>query len=708
MGHVSIEDSRHTLRTAGAEASSRHRLLVLRRGGSAGSPRDSAVLQALHLLGHTVFDLDLAVHPECLVPGSQQDAAPGDGPAPDRFSHEPVSAVFRRFAPEAVLMTGPGWPPVAATAEYLAGEGIPAVSMARGTGPALTGLLRVPLAPAFSRADLLRDPLPSPDAVLEVLRGGTPEAGDAGPCDHDALVAEITALAPGEAWPDATAARVVGHLASHHLDEHSLEAVLETLRTDRLLRTGTAPRPRTVMFSGYYGAGNRGDELLLDTLLGHLEDTLPGFHPVVAGSKPAIVEREHGVQSMARPDLDAGEAYAARTSSLVLGPGGHWHDYSIHQAGGAAGTFRGARVSPAHMAQLPLLVGAYGGAVHVRGMGVGPLADPAARAAVHLTGRLARTVTVRDQESARLLEPLSNTWSAEVEVSPDVVYGLPLPAPAVEARATDRRPRYLAVNLRPWTDGPEQRRLLQQGIIDVAADHGLALVGVPMQASDEPELRDLAEAARASGADVAVEVLPADLPLGDFLDILREAEGLVSMRLHANLLMHRLRRPALGLVYDPKVGSHFAELGREGFALDLDAPAPLLRDTLEALVREPELAPAACAAVELLEERARRELDRLSDALAADPLRSPDPGWIQYLPPSPQKAKATPKATPAAPATRATTDRPAPAAPDSAVSPPAPAQTITAQTVTAGPATPRPTLRRAAGRVYRGLRRRLG
>jgi polysaccharide pyruvyl transferase WcaK-like protein len=459
------------------------------------------------------------------------------------------------------------------------------------------------------------------------------------------------------------------------------------------------------LFSGYYGAGNRGDELLLDTLVSHLQDTLPGFHPVVAGSKPAVVEREHGVQSLSRADLESAEEYAERASSLVLGPGGHWHDYSIKQAGGAAGMVRGARVSPAHMAQLPLLVSAYGGAVHVRGMGVGPLTDPAARAAVNLTGRLARTVTVRDQESAGLLEPMSETWPAGVEVSPDVVYGLPLPA-AGSGTVPDTLPdRYLAVNLRPWSDEPDRRRALHRVLLETAREHGLAVVGVPMQATDEVALRDLAATAGETGGGVAVTVVSAGIDLPAFLEVLRGAEALVAMRLHANLLMHRLRRPAVGLVYDPKVGSHFAELGRSDYALGLAAPGADLRDTLDRLLREGELPPATRAVVDGLEERARGELDRLTETLASDPLRVPDPAWVRYpappaknpQPKAPATAKDTAKATTTSGTTAGTTSTPTPRPPaaDDTATPSQPVQPT------------QPAWRRAARRVYRGVKRRL-
>ncbi|WP_313816502.1 polysaccharide pyruvyl transferase family protein [Citricoccus sp.] len=592
MSHESIPSH------PGQEAS-RHRVVLVRRRGSRHHARDTGILRDLHLLGHTVFDLDLRLHPACRVPET--------GTAGHRFDHGPVEAVFRRFVPDIVLLADDGPVPSESTSAFFARHGIVAV--------------------------VLSDDAPEDDP----------------------------------------------------------EALLGKLRSAGPVPAGESPRPRTVLFSGYYGAGNRGDELLLDTLVSHLQGTLPGFHPVVAGSKPAVVEREHGVQSLARTDLESGEEYAERASSLLLGPGGHWHDYSIKLAGGAAGMVRGAHVSPAHMAQLPLLVSAYGGAVHVRGMGVGPLTDPAARAAVHLTGRLARTISVRDQESAGLLEPMSETWPAAVEVSPDVVYGLTLPAPGTGTVPDGLPDRYLAVNLRPWSDEPDRRLDLHRVLLETAREHGLAIVGVPMQATDEVALQDLAATADASGSGVAVTVVPADIDLPAFLEVLRGADALVAMRLHANLLMHRLRRPAVGLVYDPKVGSHFAELGRSDYALDLTTPGTELRDTLDRLVRNAELPAAARAVVDELEERARRELDRLTETLASDPLRVPDPAWVRY--PAPPAKKSPPKAPAPVQAPAKPTDEPsAPASGVDATPPTRPVQ---------------PVWQRAARRIYRGVRRRL-
>ena len=71
------------------------------------------------------------------------------------------------------------------------------------------------------------------------------------------------------------------------------------------------------------------------------------------------------------------------------------------------------------MAQLPLLVAGYGGRVIVHGMGVGPLEDPAARAAVRLTGRVSHAVSVRDEASRALLERLAEARAYAARIVPE-------------------------------------------------------------------------------------------------------------------------------------------------------------------------------------------------------------------------------------------------------------------------------------------------
>ncbi|WP_336627640.1 polysaccharide pyruvyl transferase family protein [Micrococcus luteus] len=367
------------------------RILMVRGGDHRWVRHDRALLRALQLGGHTVVDLDLGRHPTA-VP------TPFTEPAPTRpVDLRALDRLVDRARPDLMLFAGEALRPDPATAADL-----------RARGARLLGVARLPEDATDERAadvDGLLDLVGSSTAVTRPPPGGPVTYGD--------RIAET----------------------------------LDALPAPRSPRTP----PRVVLVSGYYGAGNRGDELLLATLARTLEEGLEDVQVVVAANDPAAVERVHGLPAFARADLTAAEEHAARATAVVLGPGGHWHDYSVAAAGGLAGAFRGTRVSPAHMAQLPLLVAGYGGRVIVHGMGVGPLEDPAARAAVRLTGRVSHAVSVRDEASRALLEPLAADWPAPVTVAPDVVYGLDLPQCA-PAGAEDEG--WIAVSLRPWGTTP--------------------------------------------------------------------------------------------------------------------------------------------------------------------------------------------------------------------------------------------------------------
>lgn len=641
------------------------RVLLVRRTGSPVDARDRALVTELRRLGQAVVDLDAARHRAVLVPAADGGAA--------RLDLDPVEALLRRHAPHLVLVAGDTWPLTPSTATRAREDGTVVVRLAASGQEDPTtdedGARVHVLPPAVSRSELLLDPPPSAERVAEVLGAAI---------DDDA--------------------EAVDRLAADGLLESGLAALLRTLPTPDHACDGPV---RTVLLSGYYGAGNRGDELLLAVLLDHLQARVPGFQPVVAASNAAAVEVAHGAQAFSRADLDESERHAALAAGMILGPGGHWHDHSIQLAGGAAGLVRGARVSPGHMAQLPLLVAAHGGQVHVAGMGVGPLSDPSARAAVRLTGRIAASVTVRDAESADLLDPLPEDWDAEVRLAPDLVYGLPLPTPAAGERAP-----FLAVNLRPWTDAPEQRRALVDTVAAVAREHGLRIVGVPMQRTDVAPLEELMAAA---GPDVPVDVLPADLPLAELLGILAQARVLVAMRLHASLLRHRLRGPAVGLVYDPKVGAHFAQLGRAHAALPLDVEPADLRAALETALAEETLPAPVADTLDALEAEALAELDRLADAFAHAPARRLDPGWADHPappPPAPRRVPAAPAVPPAgSPAAPAVPTSGSPAAPSGLADHPADATPSAARSE--GRRRPRAVAGAAARRVRAAVRWRV-
>lgn len=461
------------------------------------------------------------------------------------------------------------------------------------------------------------------------------------------LAQQIAALKADPEALEQLRRRGFARLLSEHLYEHRWMRLFEQIEADietgesgkddaertrlRAILSRTHGRPRHVIISGFYGAQNRGDDLLLDAIASSLRAADPDANVIVAGVQAAEVERTAGLQSFRRSDQHVAERYASMATSVVLGAGGLWHDYTIAKAGGVAGIVTGAVVSPSHLVQLPLMVRAYGGSVHVYGMGVGPLRDEAAKAGVRLTGSIASSVTVRDEESLSLLRGIADRWEAQPVVAPDAVYSLPLD---VEPPSMDLPERYIALNVRPWGDGGEVPTRLRDMVLRIAGRIGMDVVALPMQTIDERAL-----APSGSSPDDFAASVPASLPGSQFLGVIEGAAAVVSMRLHSNLLAHRLGRPAVGFSYDPKVRSHFGQLGRSHMVLDLDVDEETLERTMRAAIEEGSLSDAMQDHVRALEAASADAIERVAASIAADPIQVSPTGGMVHGPVGPTKAE---------------------------------------------------------------------
>ena len=262
--------------------------------------------------------------------------------------------------------------------------------------------------------------------------------------------------------------RSFARLAAEHLYEHrwldlfapvlhQLDGGEGPLPSDRLDRLrgplSAAEEPvRPVLLAGYYGAGNAGDDLILDSITEGARRTEPSLEFHVASRRPAEVEAHAALQAYQQRDVGLLDVLAGDSVGVVVGGGGLWHDYTFEAAGGLAGLFDTDTRSVTGTARSLLLAALHGVPAHVYSMGVGPLTDPQAqRFLAWLRPQLA-SLSVRDEGSAALLAAIDG-WPESVPVVPDPVYALPLPDDLRAAPAPDAGRRLLGVSLRPWPAG---------------------------------------------------------------------------------------------------------------------------------------------------------------------------------------------------------------------------------------------------------------
>jgi hypothetical protein len=164
---------------------------------------------------------------------------------------------------------------------------------------------------------------------------------------------------------------------------------------------------------------------------------------------------------------------------------------------------------------------------------------------------------------------------------------------------------------------------------------------------DEKRLTRLfAEVAAADDGLPVPVVLPWTSAAGQLAGDLAACDALVSMRLHGCLLGHRARIPVVGLTYDPKVTEHFAELGRESFAVPLDAVDTRLPAVLDTALAERDGLPAdVLAAIGRAEETAQDALRRLARSVAGVAPPPHRPATIRYTDPPDARTRVTAPAT---------------------------------------------------------------
>jgi polysaccharide pyruvyl transferase WcaK-like protein len=222
---------------------------------------------------------------------------------------------------------------------------------------------------------------------------------------------------------------------------------------------------------------------------------------------------------------------------------------------------------------------------------------------------------------------------------PDPVYGLRLPEPAVPEAVRRLRAgwRLIAVNLRPWAEAGRlgTHAAVAHALTRVAEGGDVAFVGVPMQAGERVDDDAIRAVFDQLGSSAPTVVLPHESAVEEVLGALAAADAVLSMRLHASLLAHRLGVPAVGLAYQPKVSEHFAELGLAHRSLPLTASADEIAAALGAALALGGLVEADVSRrVELLEEGAGAALDALAAQLSdAPPMPLPTDGRDWLAPP---------------------------------------------------------------------------
>lgn len=219
------------------------------------------------------------------------------------------------------------------------------------------------------------------------------------------------------------------------------------------------------------------------------------------------------------------------------------------------------------------LLRASGKRIYYIGCGIGDLTGYS-RWLAQLSGRMAKTIVVREQRSAEVLN------LANLKVLPDIAVNLPYHR-AVRHEFPIGRPFSIVISVLWSIPNPEHNfpQLIGQ-IADLlsslpAENFKITLLPMHITGAAHDDLWASEQLARLV-KDHTVDIHVAR-DLASIVELLAESDLVIGTRLHADILAALNATPAIGISYRPKVRSFFADNQLGAYCLELDNLAELPR-----------------------------------------------------------------------------------------------------------------------------------
>ena len=332
---------------------------------------------------------------------------------------------------------------------------------------------------------------------------------------------------------------------------------------------------KQILICGNYGAGNLGDEAILDGILRLMNSTWPNVGLSVLSADPSSTRREHKISSVYLFP-------SGFRSMLKFWLGGHWIKtiHALKKADlvilGGGGLFTDEKWQAIWIWYVQAWwFWIFRKKLVCLGQSVGPLKSNWSRYIARKVFSRALMVSVRDKESASLLKEIG---IANARVLSDPAFAL-----AYEHETARNIQAQIVLSLRDWPAGKGQDVLpdIARTIDWLWQDHHLKTVFVPFQdrVNDDILLYER--------LSVLVKV-PEQLQLkrGDdykqAMEIIGRSKLVLGMRLHSLIFAVLENRPFVAISYSTKVKNMMSEIKMADYCLDYpEADFAKLKSKLE-------------------------------------------------------------------------------------------------------------------------------
>ncbi|HJI12211.1 MAG TPA: polysaccharide pyruvyl transferase family protein [Adlercreutzia equolifaciens] len=401
--------------------------------------------------------------------------------------------------------------------------------------------------------------------------------------------------------------------------ETAISSAIDRLEKPEPGRSGLSGTgsPRTIIsILGYFGMGNYGDELILDTLDERIRAAVEGSSVVAVSENPQHTLVERGIYAITLKDIIAVDR-ALAYSSAALVVAGLLFDQGIRWTAGKAETFTSARVSdiPGIVAYASLAA-ANDTPVVFHGIGAGPLEVLDGRQLVKLMGRQGALFTPRDRETGDLIRSCGVPASQVIEGADTIFLTADETAEPPQPAATSDAPQLpVAISLREYENTPADFPARMAHALDIVAEaHPDARFAFCILDPGDRALAEKVIAVATCKQQCSIQDYGNDLSA--LTAFLKGARAGFSMRYHSALVISAAGIPCVGMDYLPKVAALYEDLGIADLLVPPTATAEQCATALRSALENADAWHATlCAHIAPLQAASHRAFDLLLERI---------------------------------------------------------------------------------------------
>lgn len=318
--------------------------------------------------------------------------------------------------------------------------------------------------------------------------------------------------------------------------------------------------PKQIFLLGYYGAGNLGDELILQNILSAVPKD---FKVVVCG---------RGSQAPVKLSLfNFPQIFwkIKKSSHVVIGGGDIFQELTSPRSIQAASLI--SRIAKFFKKKLILL-----------GVSAGPVFSGAGMAAMKKIARWSDLIIVRDEASFDFFKKLAPA-NEKIILGADLSFFSPVPAVAPKKFIRDfPEQKIIGLSLRDWFEEKKEKseklKLLARLFGDAMLNHEFKLVLLPFQFEKDKLVEEkFLEQMRHPEKCITYD---APISIEKMWQIIWGLDALIGTRFHSLVMAAQAVKPILSLGYAPKNEEFMKQLGLENFQISMKDFCPEKVDSI--------------------------------------------------------------------------------------------------------------------------------